>query len=99
MILLFLCAIMKQTKQWGDNMVLNVMDKHIDLSYLISLLENKKESLITVTKNGVPVARIIPCENELPPRKLGLAKGKFSIPDDFDDTDEELVKMMMEGNI
>lgn len=31
-------------------------------------------------------------------RRLGIAKGRLTIPDNFDDTDEELVKMMMEGN-
>ena len=37
-------------------------------------------------------------DNTESPRRLGIAKGRLTIPDNFDDTDEELVKMMMEGN-
>jgi prevent-host-death family protein len=39
---------------------------------------------ITITKRGVPIARMIAVEPEPRPRKLGTDRGKGWIADDFD---------------
>lgn len=40
---------------------------------------------VVIEKNGVPAARLVPVEpTPKPPRRIGLLKGKFEIPDDFD---------------
>ena len=38
---------------------------------------------IIIAKAGKPVAKLVPLDAESK-RKLGLAKGKFTVPDDFD---------------
>ncbi|MGH9741319.1 MAG: type II toxin-antitoxin system Phd/YefM family antitoxin [Candidatus Acidiferrum sp.] len=39
---------------------------------------------ITIANRGVPVARLVPINGELSERKLGMFRGKFVVPDDFD---------------
>jgi prevent-host-death family protein len=39
---------------------------------------------ITITKRGVPVARLVPVQAQKGKRRLGFYKGKFTVPDDFD---------------
>jgi len=40
--------------------------------------------VITLTKWGVPVGRLVPVEVQKGKRRLGFYKGKFTVPDDFD---------------
>jgi antitoxin (DNA-binding transcriptional repressor) of toxin-antitoxin stability system len=39
---------------------------------------------VTITRSGVPIARLIAVENTLGPRPLGFAKGQIWMADDFD---------------
>ena len=39
---------------------------------------------VVITKNGLPVARLIDYYNKPQGVKIGIAKGLFSVPDDFD---------------
>ena len=54
------------------------------LSELVGKVVFGGENQIIITKNGTPVAKLIDYYN--PPRgvKIGVADGKFIIPDDFD---------------
>ncbi|MBQ6971658.1 MAG: type II toxin-antitoxin system Phd/YefM family antitoxin [Synergistaceae bacterium] len=56
-----------------------------NLPELMGRVQFGDEHQIIITKNGVPVAKLVDYYN--PPRggvKLGVADGKFIIPDDFD---------------
>jgi len=39
---------------------------------------------ITIANRGVPVARLVPVPPEKPTRFLGMFRGQFSVPEDFD---------------
>lgn len=39
---------------------------------------------ITIANRGVPVARLVPVDGKSAHRKLGIFRGKFIVPDDFD---------------
>jgi prevent-host-death family protein len=39
---------------------------------------------ITIASRGKPVARLVPIPAKAGRRKLGMFRGKFSVPDDFD---------------
>ncbi|HWY08039.1 MAG TPA: type II toxin-antitoxin system Phd/YefM family antitoxin [Candidatus Acidoferrales bacterium] len=39
---------------------------------------------ITITKRGVPVARLVPVAAQKGKRSFGFYEGKFTVPDDFD---------------
>ena len=75
---------------------MNVLEAKTNFSKLLMLLENKEENEIIICKNNKPVARI----TLIPPvdRKnaLGIAAGKYSIPDNFDD-ENSVINAMFYG--
>lgn len=78
-------------------MQVNILEAKTDFSKLIRLLETKKEDYITVARNGKPVAKIT-LINEIPvSKRIGIAKGKFTVKGDFDADNNEITEMMMGG--
>ena len=51
--------------------------------------------MVVITHRGQPVARLVDYYSNPLPRKLGIAKGKISVPDPevFDADNEEIAKM------
>lgn len=39
---------------------------------------------ITIARAGVPIARLVAVERKVPQRPLGLDRGRFEVPEDFD---------------
>jgi antitoxin (DNA-binding transcriptional repressor) of toxin-antitoxin stability system len=48
------------------------------------LPRNQPAVAIVIAKAGRPVARLVPLESTAPAKRLGLLRGTFSVPDDFD---------------
>ncbi len=76
-------------------MQVGIFEAKTDFSRLIRLVESKREESITVTRNGRPVAKIVPYDNAPVSKRIGVAKGKFEVPDDFDAGNEEIAAMLM----
>ena len=75
----------------------NILEAKTELSKLIRLLESKREDSITVARNGKPVVKMT-LINEVPvSKRIGVAKGKFNISDDFDADDREIAEMLTGG--
>ena len=73
----------------------NILEAKTDFSKLIRLLETKKEDFITVARNGKPVAKNT-LINETPvSKRIGIAKGKFTMKGDFDADNGEIADMLM----
>ena len=73
----------------------NILEAKTDFSKLVRLLETKKEDFITVARNGKPVAKIT-LINETPvSKRIGIAKGKFTMKGDFDADNGEIADMLM----
>ena len=77
----------------------NILEAKTDFSKLIRLLETKREDSITVARNGKPVVKIVPIDSPPVSKRIGVAKGKFTVPDDFDEGNEEIAAMLMGGNL
>lgn len=77
--------------------IVNIHDAKTNLSKLIAKTAKGEE--IIIAKAGKPVAKLSFYQEKLKPRKLGLLKGKITIPDNFDDESEEINKMFYEGEI
>lgn len=73
----------------------NVKEAKTDFSKLIRLIEGRREDEITVARNGRPVARIVPINRPPVSKRIGVAKGKFTVPDDFDAVSEEIAATLM----
>lgn len=80
-------------------MQVNVFEAKTDFSKLIRLVESRREESITVARNGKPVAKIVPYETAPVSKRIGIAKGKFTVPDDFDAGNEEIAAMLMGGDL
>ena len=78
-------------------MQVNILEAKTEFSKLIRLLETRKEDYITVARNGKPVVRIT-LINETPvSKRIGVAKGKFTVNGNFDADNEEIADMMTGG--
>lgn len=80
-------------------MQVNVLEAKTGFSKLIRLLESGMEESITVARNGKPVVKIILVDQPAVSKRIGIAKGKFKAPDDFDKCNDEAAAMLMEGNL
>ena len=76
-------------------MQVNVMEAKTDFSKLIRLLESKREDSIIVARNGRPVVKITLVDESPVSRRIGIAKGKFRAPEDFDANNDEATAMLM----
>ena len=73
--------------------VVNMLDAKTNLSKLVEAVENGGESEIIIARNGKPAARLVPLEQKGRGVRLGLAKGKFEVPDNIDRDNDEIAKM------
>ena len=78
-------------------MQVNVFEAKTEFSKLIRLIESKREESITVARNGKPVVKIVPVESIPADKRIGVARGKFTVPDDFDAGNEEIAAMLTGG--
>jgi prevent-host-death family protein len=60
----------------------NTHEAKTQLSRLLRRVAAGEE--ITIANRGVPVARLVPVPPTKTPRVLGIFRGQFSVPDDFD---------------
>lgn len=77
----------------------NILEAKTDFSKLIRMLESGRENAITVARNGRPVVKITLVDETPVSRRIGVAKGKFRAPDDFDAAGEEAAAMLTEGTL
>ena len=70
----------------------NMHEAKSRLSQLVEAIESGVETEIVLARNGRPAARIVPIAARKPLR-FGLARGKFSLPDDFDADNEEIARL------
>lgn len=60
----------------------NVHEAKTHFSRLLQKVAAGEE--VTIARDGVPVARLVPVEAAKTPRKLGMYRGKIRMADDFD---------------
>lgn len=63
-------------------MTVNIHQAKTHLSKLLRRVSGGEE--ITIARAGVPVARLVCVEPRKVPRPLGLDRGLYDVPDDFD---------------
>ena len=76
--------------------IYNIHEAKTNLSKLIAETLSGKE--VIIAKAGRPMAKLISYKQVLKPRKLGLLKGKISVPDDFNEEDKEINKLFYGEN-
>lgn len=80
-------------------MVVNVFEAKTQLSRLLRMIEMGRESSVIIARNGRPIARIVPLKSSPVSGRIGVARGRFTVPDNFDDADDEIVSLMAGGDL
>lgn len=75
-------------------MQVNMLQAKTELSKLIASLERKEQSEIYIARDGTPVAVLMLYQPDKEKRKLGKFNGKYHIPDDIDDVNDEIYDLM-----
>lgn len=75
--------------------IVNMLDAKTSLSRLVHDLETGGAKEFIIARNGRPAARLVPLQAERVnrSRRIGVAKGRFSVPDDIDSFNREVVDL------
>ena len=80
-------------------MQVNVLEAKTDLSKLIRILESKKEDSITVARNGKPVVKMTLIDESPVSKRIGIARGRYKAPENFDACNSEAAAYLLGENI
>lgn len=73
---------------------INILDNKKDLLQLINLIETGEESSIVISKDEKPIATLSSYNNKIDTSKrIGIAQGKLQYPENFDEANEEILKL------
>ena len=75
----------------------NMLDAKTHLSRLIQSLDQGREREIVIARNGQPVARLLPVERTGEGQRLGVAKGRFVVPESIDTHAAEVAALFLGG--
>jgi len=60
------------------------------LSRIVEALVTGGNDQVVITRRGKPVVRLAPLSEQNTSKRIGIARGQFSIPDDIDRTNETI---------
>ena len=76
----------------------NMLQAKSSLSRLVEAIEQGQEREIVIARNGRPAAKLVPIDTMPVGQRIGVAKGKFEVPDTIDAHNEEVARLFMGGN-
>lgn len=77
----------------------NIHEAKSRLSQLVQAVEDGTQAEIIIARNGRPAAKLVAIDSPRKrPIRLGLAKGKFRLPEDFD-ADNDYIAKLFHGEI
>lgn len=68
----------------------NMLEAKNNLSKLVRQLENHEEDVVYIARNGVVIAQLTLLPKADVSKRIGVAAGKLTLPDDFDKVFDEL---------
>ena len=71
----------------------NMLEAKTDLSKLVRMLETEQEDVIYLARNGTAVAQMTLIPKNTGKKRIGVAEGKFKVPEAFDEWDKEVEEM------
>lgn len=76
--------------------MLNMLEAKTHLSRVVESIETGAETEVVLARNGRPVARIVPLARTPAGKRIGVAKGKFTVPDTIDADEAPIAALFME---
>ena len=79
--------------------IVNMLDAKSSLSKLVHDLESGGAQEFIIARNGRPAARLVPFHTSAADRgrRIGVARGRFSVPDDIDKSAGEVASLFEAG--
>jgi len=77
--------------------VVNMPRAKASLSHLVAAIERGAERDVVIARNGRPAARLVPIDVAPAGKRIGVAKGKFQVPDTIDAHNEEVARLFSGG--
>ena len=73
----------------------NMLEAKSSLSRLVEAIEQGHEREIVIARNGRPAAKLVPVGTVPVGRRIGVAKGKFQVPDTIDAHNAEVARLFL----
>ncbi len=77
--------------------IFNMLEAKSNLSRLVESVETGVEDEIIIARNGKPAARLDAIKSTPAGKRIGIAKGKFTVPDNID-ADADAIAAMFHGS-
>lgn len=81
----------------GVSAVVNMLEAKTHLSRLVEAIETGAATEVVIARNGRPVARLTGLQAPPRPRRLGVARGRFSLPDSIDAANSQIADLFEQG--
>lgn len=75
----------------------NMLQAKSTLSRLVEAIEQGQEREIVIARNGRPAAKLVPMDAAPTGKRIGVAKGKFKVPDSIDAHNAAVARMFLGG--
>jgi prevent-host-death family protein len=73
--------------------LINMLEAKSSLSRLVELVESGQRREIVIARNGRPAARLVPLGDAPAGKRLGVAKGRFVVPDSIDAANAQVAEL------
>jgi prevent-host-death family protein len=71
----------------------NVLEAKTNLSRLIEAVESGREREIVIARNGKPAAKLVALGATPIGQRLGVAKGRFEVPENIDERNAHIERL------
>ncbi len=78
---------------------INIADNEIHFAHLIESIENGKDEMIIIARQGKPIAKITPFSDNQMGQRIGFAKGEFEVPEDIDSDNDLICQIFYKNNL
>jgi antitoxin (DNA-binding transcriptional repressor) of toxin-antitoxin stability system len=68
----------------SGRLTVNMLEAKTHLSRLVEAIETGAATEVVIARNGRPVARLTALAGPERPRRLGVARGQFTVPESID---------------
>ncbi len=79
-------------------LTINMLQAKTSLSRLVDAVETGAEAEILIARNGRPAAVLTAIKKGLTGRRIGVAKGKFRVPDTIDGDNDAVAALFMNAS-
>ncbi|HEY1612730.1 MAG TPA: type II toxin-antitoxin system prevent-host-death family antitoxin [Rhizomicrobium sp.] len=76
--------------------IVNMLEAKSNLSRLVEAVESGAEKEIVIARNGKPAAKLVPIKQPEMGKRIGVAEGKYVIPETID-ADNALIEKLFYG--